>query len=73
MKTMIVMMIYYALGKDAATHAVVQGFETIDACSRARDVIVQDYLRGISYFGYSAGQVSPPYISCLSLPVGSSK
>lgn len=68
MKTMIVMMIYYAVAKDAGTQAVVQGFETMDACYKAHDTVSQDYLRAISYFGYSSGMVTPPYVSCLSLP-----
>lgn len=68
MKTMIVMMIYYAVAKDAGTQAVVQGFESMDACFKARETVSQDYLRAISYFGYNSGMVNPPYISCLSLP-----
>ena len=51
MKTMIVMMIYYAVAKDAGTQAVVQGFESMDACFKARETVSQDYLRAISYFG----------------------
>ena len=68
MKTIIVMMIYYAVAKDAGTQAVVQGFESMDACYKARETVSQDYLRAISYFGYSSGMVTQPYVSCLSLP-----
>jgi hypothetical protein len=68
MKTIIVMMIYYAVAKDAGTQAAVQGFESMDACYKARETVSQDYLRAISYFGYSSGMVTPPYVSCLSLP-----
>ncbi len=69
MKTMIVMMIYYAVAKEAGTQAVVQGFESMDACYKAKETVTQDYLRAISYFGFSSGMVNPPYVSCLSLPV----
>ena len=68
MKTMIVMMIYYSVARDAGTQAVVQGFESLDACYKARETVSQDYLRAISYFGFNAGQVNPPYVSCLTLP-----
>ena len=69
MKTMIVMMIYYAVAKDAGTQAVVQGFESMDACYKAKETVTQDYLRAISYFGFSSGMVNSPYVSCLSLPI----
>lgn len=69
MKTMIVMMIYYAVARDPGTQAVVQGFESMDACYKAKETVTQDYLRAISYFGFSSGMVNPPYVSCLSLPV----
>jgi len=68
MKTIIVMMIYYAVAREAGTQAVVQGFESMDACLKSRETVSQDYMRAVSYLGFRSGMVTPPYVSCLSLP-----